>query len=85
MTKTELFKIGSKVYNKFQLNVEKDDKLHELNIIKKYLLNEQDYYTIEQLSAIKKPIIWIHIEYDRNLRKWESFGSRNTTYLDNPY
>ena len=38
------------VYNKFQINVEKDDKVHELNIIKKYLLNEQDYFTIEQLS-----------------------------------
>ena len=24
------------LYNKFQLNVEKDDKVHELNIIKKY-------------------------------------------------
>ena len=73
------------LYNKFQLNVEKDDKVHELNIIKKYLLNEQDYYTIQQLSAIKKPIIWIHIEYDRNLRKWESFGSRSSEELNQDY
>lgn len=73
------------VYNKFQINVEKDDKVHELNIIKKYLLNEQDYFTIEQLSSIKKPIIWIHIEYDRNLRKWESFGSRSSNELNQDY
>lgn len=73
------------LYNKFQLNVEKDDKIHELNIVKKYLLNEEDYYTIEQLSAIKKPIIWINIEYDRNLRKWESFGSRASEELNQNY
>ena len=40
------------IYNKFQLNMMKNDKLEELNIIKKYLLQEQDYYTIEQLSSI---------------------------------
>jgi|TARA_B110000967_G_C18781226_1_gene508345 hypothetical protein len=73
------------LYNKFQLNVEKDDKIEELNIIKKYLLNEHDYYTIDQLSAIKKPIIWIHIEYDRNLRKWESFGTRASEELNQDY
>ena len=73
------------LYNKFQINVEKDDKMEELNIIKKYLLNEEDYYTIDQLSAIKKPIIWIHIEYDRNLRKWESFGSRSSEELNQDY
>lgn len=73
------------LYNKFQINVEKDDKLNELNIIKKYLLNEEDYYTIDQLSAIKKPIIWIHIDYDRNLRKWESFGTRASEELNQDY
>jgi hypothetical protein len=62
------------IYKKFQINVVRDDKLQELNLIKQYLLDETDYNAIEQLTAIKKPIIWIHIEYDRNLRKWESFG-----------
>ena len=73
------------IYNKFKINIEKDDKIHELNIIKKYLLNEKDYYTIEELSAIKKPIIWIHIEYDRNLRKWESYSSRANEELNQDY
>ena len=73
------------IYNKFQIKVETDDKIEELNIIKKYLLNEHENYTIDQLSAIKKPIIWIHIEYDRNLRKWESFGSRASDELNQDY
>jgi len=73
------------IYNKFQIKVEKDDKLEELNIIKKYLLNDREYYTIDQLSTINKPLIWIHIEYDRNLRKWESFGSRASDELNQDY
>jgi len=73
------------IYNKFQIKVETDDKIEELNIIKKYLLNEKDYNTIDKLSSIKKPIIWIHIEYDRNLRKWESFGSRASDELNQDY
>jgi hypothetical protein len=33
----------------------------------------------------KKPLLWIPICYDINARKWESFGSRNTTELNQPY
>lgn len=73
------------IYNKFQLNMMKNDKLEELNIIKKYLLQEQDYYTIEQLSSINKPIIWVHIDYKKNSRNWESFGSRNSLELNQDY
>ena len=32
------------VYNKYQINVQTKDNIEELNIIKKYLLNENDYY-----------------------------------------
>ena len=34
---------------------------------------------------IKKPIIWVHIPYDINARKWESFFSRNTENLNQDY
>ena len=73
------------IYSKFKINIDRDDKIGELNIIKKYLLNEDDQLTIEQISAIRKPIIWIHIEYDRNLRKWDSFGSRSSNELNQDY
>lgn len=78
-----LFSI-SFIFNKYKINVEKDDKIDELNIVKKYLLNKQDF-TIEQLSAIRKPIIWIHLDYTINSRKWESFGSRNSNELNQDY
>ncbi len=73
------------IYKKFKINVEREDNVEELNLIKKYLLDETNGNAIEQLSAIKKPIIWIHIEYDRNLRKWESFGSRSSEELNQDY
>ena len=37
------------------------------------------------LEKSKKPIIWIHIPYEVNERNWISFGSRNTTELNQPY
>ena len=73
------------IYKKFQINVIRDDKLEELNIIKKYLLDETHVGAIEQLMSIDKPILWIHIEYDRNLRKWESFNSRSSEELNQDY
>jgi hypothetical protein len=76
---------ASFLYNKFKINVERDDKVHELNIIKKYLLKEDDALTIDQLSSIKKPILWIHINYEKNSRVWESFGSRNSKELNQDY
>ena len=79
-----LFAIGF-VYDKFKINVDRDDKREELDIIKKYFLNERDYYTIDQLSSVNKPILWIHLDYNKNSRKWESFGSRNSTELNQDY
>lgn len=76
---------ASFIYSKFRINVETDDKLHELNIVKKYLLNESPNNTLEQLSSIKKPILWIHIDYALNSRKWQSFGTRNSKELNQDY
>ena len=73
------------VYDKFQLNISTSDKVYELNIIKKYLLNEHSDFTLEQLSSIKKPILWIPIDYEKNSRKWESFGTRNSNDLNQDY
>ena len=78
-----LFAIGY-IYDKFKINVDRDDKKEELNLIKKYLLQEQDF-TIEQLSSIKKPILWVHVEYEKNSRKWLSFGSRGSSELNQDY
>ena len=66
------------LYDKYKQKLERNDKIDHDDIVRKYLLNE---------SAIKgsKPIIWVHIEHDVNARQWLSFGSRNTTRVNQPY
>ena len=73
------------LYKKYKVNVDRDDKIKELNIIKKYLLNETDENTIKALGNVKKPILWIHIEYNRNTRRWESFNSRSNDNINQDY
>lgn len=71
------------VYNKFKINIDKHDNLEEVNIIKKYLLNETSDINNNKIN--NKPILWIHIDYNINSRKWESFGSRNNNNLNQDY
>ena len=47
--------------------------------IKKYLLSESS------LANNKKPIIWVHIPYEYNSRAWQSYGSRSSHDLNQPY
>jgi hypothetical protein len=47
--------------------------------IRKYLLLDKE------LIQSKKPILWIHVPYEYNSRKWLSFGSRSSLDLNQPY
>lgn len=68
----------SYLYEKYKVKEEREIQVNENDIIQKYLLNEH-------AISSNKPIIWVHIEYDVNSRNWLSFGSRNTTQLNQPY
>jgi|TARA_B100000900_G_scaffold177890_1_gene150797 hypothetical protein len=48
-------------------------------VIRKYLLNESPLY------GHNRPKLWIHTTYEYNARKWQSFGSRSSTDLNQPY
>jgi hypothetical protein len=48
-------------------------------VIRKYLLNDSPLY------GYNKPKLWIHTKYEYNARKWQSFGSRSSTDLNQPY
>uniref|UniRef100_A0A6C0M0D6 Nucleotide-diphospho-sugar transferase domain-containing protein n=1 Tax=viral metagenome TaxID=1070528 RepID=A0A6C0M0D6_9ZZZZ len=48
-------------------------------LIKKYLLHDKS------LTDTRKPFLWIHIDYEVNARNWSSWGSRNSTHLNQPY
>lgn len=68
--------------------------LHRRMLEKQAKMSEiTDYSTIREileeqrddLAQSKKPIVWIHIPYEYNTRNWQSFGSRSTYDLNQPY
>ena len=76
--------VGNRV--KDSLRPENNDQ----KLIHKYLLNtpssssaDADGFSSWMLQ--KKPKMWIHTKYERNARKWESFGSRSSTQLNQAF
>jgi hypothetical protein len=71
--------IMSLIYNKYKKSEDEDDNMRNYKIVKQYLLNDSS------LAQSKKPIIWIHMDYEANARQWQSFFSRKTEDLNQPY
>ena len=67
------------VYKKFESKCDNEDSQFNDNMIQKYLLSDVN------LDNEKKPILWIHIPYEYNSRNWQSFGSRSSFDLNQPY
>ena len=67
------------LYDRYKTKIERNEQMDEYDLIKKYLLNESS------LSKSKKPLLWIHLDYEINSRCWTSFGSRTNTNLNQPY
>jgi hypothetical protein len=67
------------VYNRYSKSQEGNNMSDDYNLIKKYLLNDKS------LADTRKPFLWIFIDYEVNARNWSSWGSRNTTNLNQPY
>jgi len=63
--------------NKIKKQMEPEED--EYDIIKKYLLNGSPLY------GYNKPKLWIHTKYEYNSRRWESFHSRSSLDLNQPY
>lgn len=67
------------LYDKYKIKNKIDDDVENYELIKKYLLNDSS------LANAKKPILWVHINYTENARHWNSFGSRTSLDLNQPY
>jgi len=67
------------LYEKYKNYIADDDDTKNYELVRKYLLNDST------LAQSKRPIIWIHNEYNQNSRFWSSFGSRNSYDLNQPY
>ena len=67
------------LYNQYNLTDEEKENINNYKLVEKYLLNNSS------LAQTKKPIIWLHMPYEKNARWWPSFSSRNTDDLNQPY
>ena len=57
-----------------------EEEYENYHLIQQYLLNDP-----ADLGKKKKPILWIHIPHEYNSRHWQSFGSRSSRDLNQPY
>ena len=67
------------LYRRFEDKLMRDENKDNYEAIQKYLLDDVT------LGKSKKPILWIHVPYEYNSRKWLSFGSRSSFDLNQPY
>jgi len=67
------------LYKKMEDKNRMDEAKEDIDVINKYVLNEVT------LAKTAKPILWIHVPYQYNSRKWATFGSRSSYDLNQPY
>ena len=67
------------LYDKHKEKFDLDYDARQYEFIKKYLLQDST------LANSKKPLLWIHMNYSKNSRFWQSFYSRNSNDLNQPY
>lgn len=66
------------IYRKYDDKILLQETKDEYEAIQKYLLNDTNL-------GSKKPILWIHVPYEYNSRKWINFYSRSSFDLNQPY
>ena len=67
------------LYRRFEDKRIREENRDNYEAIQRYLLDDVT------LGKSKKPILWIHVPYEYNSRKWLSFGSRSSFDLNQPY
>lgn len=69
------------LYRRFEDKRMREESIDNDQAIQEYLLNDDGL----DLAKSSKPILWIHVPYEYNSRKWASFGSRSSMDLNQPY
>jgi len=67
------------LYQKFEDKRIREESNDSYKALQEYLLDDIT------LGKSKKPILWIHVPYEYNSRKWLNFGSRSSFDLNQPY
>jgi hypothetical protein len=66
------------MYEKYRMKYYPDNELNKIGLITEFFLNDNN-------NNLGKPILWIHASRDVNARYWESFNSRNSDKLNQPF
>lgn len=67
------------LYKRFEQKLQSEENEYNYRAIRDFFLDEKT------LEKSKKPILWIHVPYEYNSRNWQSFGSRSSYELNQPY
>lgn len=67
------------LYRRYEDKLSRLEQRDTYKAIQNFLLDDVT------LGKSKKPILWIHVPYETNSRKWLSFGSRSSLELNQPY
>jgi len=68
------------LYNRWEEKNKDKEQINGYELVQKYFIGDR-----KSLGKIKKPFLWIHVTYDWNARKWQTFGSRMTMNLNQDY
>lgn len=71
--------IGAAIYNSYIKENRVTQEQADYIVLEKYLLEDSS------LAKSKKPILWIHIDFQENARNWVDFASRKSKNLNLPY
>lgn len=74
--------VGSVLYSRKkdrQLLETHDYDDEQSTFMRKVLIDET------QLSKVSKPILWVHLPFEKNARNWDSFFSRTNNEINQPY
>jgi len=71
------FIIAKYIYSNYKLSEELFESNEHYQLV-------SDYFIGEKMNR-RKPILWIHTSTEVNARNWQSFCSRNSTKLNQPY
>tara|TARA_B100001059_G_C17839497_1_gene591018 strand:- start:2832 stop:3803 length:972 start_codon:yes stop_codon:yes gene_type:complete len=67
-------------YDKYREKYDPDPEKLQFDLVQEHLLENNG-----NLDLIKKPIMWVHVDHNKNSRHWESFYSRTNNNLNQPY
>ena len=69
------------LYKRYESKLNSIEEDENNKLIRDFLLDNISV----SLVGSQKPILWIYVSNEQNARKWESFGSRNSFDINQPY